>query len=183
MKTVEQIVDELVAREGGYVNNPADRGGPTNWGITEPVARAFGYRGDMQAMPIEVARSIYRERFWQQPGFSRIGQIDLPLAIELMDTGVNMGTATAAKFLQRSLNVLNLGGTLYPDLTVDGAIGRLTLYALERLIAHRGPDGRAVILAMVNALQSARYIEIAEANPTQETFEFGWQVSRVASPL
>lgn len=40
------VIDGILSLEGGYVNNPADRGGATNWGITEATARAFGYKGD-----------------------------------------------------------------------------------------------------------------------------------------
>ena len=48
---IDQLIDELIAREGGYTNHPADRGGPTRYGITEAVARAHGYDGPMALLP------------------------------------------------------------------------------------------------------------------------------------
>lgn len=48
MKSKDEIFDAVLGKEGGYVNHPDDRGGPTKWGITEKVARAHGYRGDMR---------------------------------------------------------------------------------------------------------------------------------------
>jgi len=56
---IVQLMEALVVREGGYVNNPADKGGPTNFGITEAVARAQGYAGSMQSLPREEAAEIY----------------------------------------------------------------------------------------------------------------------------
>ena len=53
---VDALIDELIEREGGYVNHPADKGGPTRFGITEAVARAHGYRGAMAELPRDEAR-------------------------------------------------------------------------------------------------------------------------------
>lgn len=49
--TIDQMIDALIDREGDYVNHPADRGGPTRFGITEAVARAHGYAGPMALLP------------------------------------------------------------------------------------------------------------------------------------
>lgn len=177
---VDAYIDALIKREGGYVNHPADRGGPTNWGITEQVARAYGYGGRMQDMPQGVARQIYLERYWTQPRFNLVNDHSAPIAEELLDTGVNMGTGVAARFLQRALNVLNLEGRTYPDIVVDGAIGRMTLAALQAYLAHRGRDGHVVLLRALNTQQGVRYIELAEARPSQEAFVHGWLLHRVA---
>ncbi|EPH1975837.1 glycosyl hydrolase 108 family protein, partial [Acinetobacter baumannii 45002_8] len=48
---IEQYLDELIKREGGYVNNPADRGGATKYGITQAVARTNGFKGNMKDLP------------------------------------------------------------------------------------------------------------------------------------
>ncbi len=177
---VTDVIDALIAREGGYVDHPADRGGPTRFGITEQVARAWGYTGDMRDLPRETAEAIYLERYWTGPGFNRVAARSDAIAEELLDTGVNMGPMVASRFLQRALNVLNRGASAYPDVAVDGVIGRMTLYALDRFIAARGPEGLTVLLRMLNAQQSVRYIEIAEARPSQEEFEYGWQRERVS---
>ena len=50
---VDTLIEDLIEREGGekFTDHPSDRGGPTRWGVTEAVARAFGYEGDMRTMP------------------------------------------------------------------------------------------------------------------------------------
>lgn len=57
---IEQYLEELIKREGGYVNNPADRGGATKYGITQAVARENGWNGNMKDLPLEFAKSIYK---------------------------------------------------------------------------------------------------------------------------
>ncbi|MBC8642141.1 hypothetical protein IAG25_35640 [Caballeronia sp. EK] len=171
-------IDKVIGREGGYSNNPADRGGETIWGVTAATARAFGYTGPMAQMTRDTAIAIYRSRYWTQPRLDQVQAIDGDVAEKLLDIGVNMGPATGVKFLQRALNVLNQQGKAFPDLSVDGGIGAMTIAALQAFIAQRGNDGRRVLLGMIAAQQSVRYVEIAEANPTQETFEYGWQLNR-----
>lgn len=53
---IEQYLEELIKREGGYVNNPADRGGATKYGITQAVARENGWNGNMKDLPLEFAK-------------------------------------------------------------------------------------------------------------------------------
>lgn len=177
---VTQIIEGLLGREGGYVNHPSDRGGPTNWGITEAVARAYGYKGDMKLLPRETAKLIYEGRYWHDPKFATIYMTLPKVAEELFDTGVNMGTTVAGKFLQRALNTLNLRGKVFPDLEVDGRLGALTRGALKDLIAHRGKDAtQIVLLRLLDAQQAVRYIELCEARETQEDFMFGWITHRI----
>lgn len=178
--TPETLINAIIEREGGYSDHPADRGGPTMYGITEQVARAYGYTGDMRDLPIELAREILLERYWTGPHFDLVAARSEAIADELVDTGVNMGPMVATRFLQRVLNVLNRGGTAYPDILDDGVIGRMTLYALDQFIAARGQEGIGVLFDALNGLQAARYIEIAEARPSQEEFEYGWLKERVA---
>lgn len=172
--TLDQTIATLIKIEGGYVDHKNDKGGPTNWGITEQVARAYGYTGPMQAMPVEVAQQIYKERYWFAPKFDQINIRSTELAEEMLDTGVNMGVNWPGKFLQRSLNLLNKQATKYPDITVDGNIGKMTLWTLDQLIAFRGPKICRTVTKMCNHMQANRYFEIAEKNPTQEDFIMGW---------
>jgi lysozyme family protein len=176
--SIEQLLDDLLKVEGGYSNNPADRGGPTNFGITEHVARAHGYGGDMRSLPRSTALAIYREDYWSRPGFEAVAQRMPSLAAELFDTGVNMGPKTASIFLQRALNVLNRGATDYPDISADGDIGKMTLFAIDQLKAKRA-NAEIMLRRAVDCLQGARYIEIAEKNPKQEAFEAGWLSNRI----
>src|SRR5215207_5525451 len=107
---VDGLIDQLIEREGGYVNHPADRGGPTNFGITAAVARAQGYAGSMRDMPRSEAEAIYRRLYWIRPGFNAVARLSARVAAELFDTGVNMGPAVAVTFLQRALTALNRSG-------------------------------------------------------------------------
>lgn len=176
---ITDMITALIDREGGYSNNPADKGGETIWGITVATARAFGYMGDMSAMSQQVARDIYAQRYWRQPRLDDVALVSVLVAEEMLDTGVNMGPATAGKFLQRALNVLNQGEQTYPNIAVDGGVGNMTIAALKAFLAARGKSSETVLVRMLNAQQSVRYIELAEANTTQESFEYGWQLNRV----
>lgn len=177
---IDKIIDDVIEREGPFVDNPDDRGGATCWGITEATARREGYTGAMQDLPRELAAKIYRRSYVERPGFDLVDAISPAIAAELVDTGVNMGQAVAATFLQRCLNVLNNGERFYPDLDVDGAAGHATIDALTKYLAKRGAEGETVMLRALNALQGARYIEITERDESQETFLYGWIRSRVA---
>ena len=64
------------------------------------------------------------------------------------------------------------------DIAADGVLGSATLGAVQALLARRGDEGRRVLLGMITAPQSVQYLEIAERNPSQEAFEFGWQLNR-----
>ena len=179
---IERLLDELIDREGGYVNHPADRGGPTRYGITEAVARAHGYGGEIRALPVAEARAIYRRIYWLRPGFAGIAERAPAIAAELFDTGVNMGPAVAVTFLQRALTALNRGGTDYADLTPDGRIGAGTLNALDRFLAVRGRDlGGQVLLRALEALQGERYLRLAERRPANEAFLYGWLANRIGA--
>jgi len=107
---VDELIDELIEREGGFVSHPADRGGPTRYGITEAVARAHGYAGAMNQLPRDEAAAIYRRLYWLRPRFDQVAERAPRVAAELFDTGANMGPAVAATFLQRALTALNRGG-------------------------------------------------------------------------
>lgn len=176
---VEKILDSILGVEGGYVDHPADRGGPTRWGITEKTARAHGYRGSMRDLPRETAQAILAVDYWTAPRFDQVAELSEKIAIELCDTGVNMGPAVAARFLQRWLNVFNDQGRLYPDLSADGTIGPRTINALRQYLTARGREGESVLLTALNCSQGARYLDLAEQRPANERFIYGWVKNRV----
>ena len=178
--TIATLIDDLIDREGGYVDHPADRGGATRWGITTAVARANGYHGAIRDLPRSVAAAIYESVYWRAPGLDRIADRAPALAAEVFDTGVNMGTATAILFLQRALNALNRGARDYPDLPLDRTIGPRTLAALDAFLAHRGRAGESVLVKAIDALQGERYLALAERRPADEAFLYGWLAGRVA---
>lgn len=172
------FINRILDIEGGYVNNPDDSGGETNHGITEKVARRFGYQGHMESMPRKMAFHILTVRYWDAMNLDEVSYICADITRELADTGVNCGTHRAAEWLQRSLNVLNQRGVIYPDLKTDGSIGPITIKALRKHMEHRENDS-TVLHRMLNALQGCHYITLAERRAKDEAFIYGWFQHRV----
>lgn len=105
MDKFNQCIKLVLENEGGYVDDPHDTGGETMYGITLAVARASGYTGPMRDLPMDMAKDIYRRKYWQE----WMECAPMPLCFELLDTAVNSGSVTAAKLLQRTLGVAEDG--------------------------------------------------------------------------
>jgi len=179
---IERLLDDVIEREGGFVDHPADRGGATCFGVTEAVARAHGYRGAMRHLPRDEALAIYRRLYWLRPRFDQVARRAPRIAAELFDTGVNMGPAVAAAFLQRALTALNRQGRDFADLVPDGRIGPATLAALDGFLEARGArGGETVLLRALEALQGERYLRLAERRPANEAFLYGWLANRMGT--
>ena len=178
---IDQLITAVMKTEGGdaYTHDPDDAGKETKWGITVASARAYGYTGAMKDLSKDVARAIYRKRYVDEPRFGEVFAIEPNIGAELIDTGVNMGTAVAAMFLQRWLNGFNDTGSRYGDLHVDGRIGPVTLDALRAFLRWRGPQGITVLLRGLNGVQATRYLELTESKPSQRKYLFGWVLNRV----
>lgn len=180
MKTFDEVIDGIILREGGYVDHPSDRGGPTKFGVTETVWRSNGWKGAIRDAPVALARDIYLARYITRPKFDTVHAIHAAVGMELIDTGVLMGPAVPAVFFQRLLNAMNLRGKLFADLFVDGNIGAHTLDAFRAYLKYRGlSEGGAVMVAALNSLQGERFLDIAEHNQSQEDFIYGWIRGRV----
>ena len=178
--SIRDIIFGIITVEGEYSNDPSDSGGATRWGITEKVARANGYTGDMRELPTTVAYDIYYKQYVVLPEFDEVYKVSPQISEELVDTGVNMGISIASKFLQQALNALNDGGTQYSDLVVDGVLGNRSISSLQSFLARRGANGTKVLLRALNSRQCARYISIAESTPKNERFVYGWILNRVS---
>lgn len=165
---------QLIRREGGYVNDPTDRGGETNYGITVKTARAHGYTGAMRDLPYETAVKIYEAIYWQPLKLDEIQQISEALVTQLFDFCVNSGAGAAGRSLQRALNVLNNAQTLYPDLAEDGVLGSKSLAALQAYAAHRKQTGLKVMVEAIRAQRITFCIDIAANDESQEKYSFGW---------
>lgn len=173
----DTIINEIIRVEGGYVDDASDSGGATNYGITEAVARSHGYTGDMIDLPRSVAFDIYCAKYWDIVRADDLAALSELTAAEVVDTAVNMGPPRAGKFLQRSLNALNNLGRLYGDLKVDGNVGPATIAALRGYLANRSEQ---TLVKMLNCLQGAYYVELAERREKDEKFINGWFNNRVA---
>ena len=187
MSTFEKAVDHTLSVEGGFVDDPDDRGGATNKGITYRTFKEWAKEAldveptidNLKALSRDDAIKIYKAGYWDRIKLDRIAAIDAGVALELFDTGVNTGTATAVEFLQRLLNVLNNRGADYADIEVDGGVGDITVGALQAFADRRGQEGLDVLVTALNCLQGAHYVELAERKPKQEKFLYGWLRHRV----
>lgn len=159
---IDIMIDDMLEREGGYVNNPADRGGPTNFGIT--LATLADWRGvactaeDVKALTLQEAIKIYRAQYYIGPGIDTLPQ---SLQSHVFDIGVNSGPRAAIKMLQRTLN------TFGDPIIVDGIIGDKTRDACRRYDAAK----------INNALAQRRlafYQDLAANDPTQRQFLNNW---------
>lgn len=168
-----------VGLEGGYSDNPADRGGATMFGITEAVARTNGYQGDMRDLPLEKAKAIYRKHYWDALSLDEIDARSTELSGALFDTAVNCGTGTAGEHLQIALNAFNRQQKDYPDVPVDGSIGAATCKAYDAFLGLRGRFGVTVLRRALNAQKGAHYLALARARQADEDFEFGWFLNRL----
>ena len=129
-QTVEQIAKEIVAREGGYVNDPDDPGGATNHGVTIHTMRRLGLdltgdgrvtEADVRKLPQSKAVEIFVNHYFHAPAIAGLPQ---PLHATVFDMYVNSGN-NAVKILQRLFNAMRI------DVKVDGVIGPQTKQAAQ----------------------------------------------------
>lgn len=175
----DKALAHTLGLEGGYSNHEDDSGGVTNYGITEQVARAFGYSGPMVALPLKVAVDIYRQNYWDLLRLDQVAMLSEEVAIEMFDTAVNCSPGFAGRSFQRCLNVLNRGAKDFADIEVDGLIGKVSVSSLATFLAKRGKNAGPVLLTMLNSLQGAYYVGLAEKREKDEAFIFGWFMNRV----
>lgn len=172
-----QIINEIIGIEGDFVNDKRDAGGATKYGITDETAKRHGL--NVRHITIEDAFSIYIDDYWQPLKLDQVAVISPALAKELFEQNINLRYKQAGRHLQRALNSLNNQETIFPDIEVDGKIGNQTLNALRSYYAYRGHRGDYVLLNLLNAFQSAYYVERSEKRPQNEAFNYGWQLNRV----
>ena len=162
-------IDELIAREAGYVDHPADRGGPTKYGIT--LATLMAWRSapvtaeDVKALTVEEARLIYLSMY--ATGLERI-EHHPDLYRFMLDISVMSGTRTAIRLLQIVAN-----GLMGTALVVDGVLGPATAAVIDQ----------ASIPTLIQALVTARVpalIRLVERDPSQLVFLEGWVVRTLA---
>ena len=163
---MSNIIDDIIRREGGYVDHPADRGGPTKFGITQETLSTWRQRpvqaGDVQALSEYEARRIYQRRYLEQPKFDCIH--DGPLRELVVDCGVNHGPRRAARWLQDAAGV-----------APDGVVGPVTLEAVNGGFASR-------IFYSVISQRIQFYGALISRDPSQAVFAEGW-MRRVAEFL
>lgn len=159
---INAMIWNLIEREGGYVNNPNDSGGPTNHGITQDTLEAWREKActieDVRALTKEEAFDIYLSEYYFGPS---IDSLPLGLQGHMLDISANSGPRQAVKLLQGALNTLGAG------VKVDGVIGPMTREACNSL----------PLPNIHNALVETRkqfYRHLASSRPKDRVFLDGW---------
>jgi len=166
--TVDEIIQDIIKKEGGYVNNKSDRGGPTKYGITQATLSTWlGRRAtieDVKKLTKEQATKIYYNKYYLD---TKIDKLPKEIQHIIFDITVNSWIKVATIILQKSINSLNDDSAII----IDGRLGIQTINAANRLIA----AGRAKDL--INRIVDLRidfYNSIVDNNKSQAVFLAGW---------
>ena len=152
MSKFDEIIEVVLEHEGGYVNDPKDPGGETNFGI----AKRSHPDVDIKNLTREGAKEIYKEVYWDK---NKVESLPEELWHIYFDMCVNQGKSRAVKIIQRAVN--GKGGSL----TVDGGMGPMTIAAIGK---------SRVELDRVRAYRVKYYSDLVTKKPDLERFYFGW---------
>jgi lysozyme family protein len=151
----------VLQHEGGYVCDPHDAGGETNFGICKR-----SYPGiDIKGLTREKAKAIYYTDFWLKYRINRLPGVLLPSKV--LDTAVNIGPTRAIRLLQRCIAAQGV-----PCL-VDDVIGPTTIAACSKVDLSK-------VLDAYRAALKQHYVDIVAEHPSQGRFLSGW-LARAAS--
>lgn len=163
--TVRQIAEEIVKREGGYVNDPDDPGGATKYGVTIGTMRALGVDldgdgkvtiSDVKILTVERAIEIYIEHYFRKPGIAQLPEV---LQASVFDMQVNAGS-NAVKILQQLLTDRGF------PCSADGAIGPKTVSAAHAAFA-KDPGG---IADAYGVARRDYYYRLADLRPASRKY-------------
>ena len=146
----DDIIKVVLKHEGGYVNDPVDPGGETNFGI----AKRSHPDVDIKNLTEEGAKEIYYQYYWMK---NRVPQLPDELKHIYFDMCINQGRGRAVKILQQAANAKGA------NLKVDGGLGPKTIGALN-----------GVELDRVRAYRIKYYADLVTRKPDLEKFYFGW---------
>lgn len=163
-----KFINKIIVTEGGYSDHKNDRGGPTNFGVTQRTLSA--YRGrpvsvrEVKDLTIELARTILYNLYFVKPQYDRFGYPDLREL--LADIAINSGPQRANMIFQQALAL----GTSKP-IRIDGLIGPQTMSLYNEVVVQTGV--KWLINEMVD-LRVMFYGKIVRADPKQAVFLVGW---------
>ena len=146
----DEIIEHVLEKEGGYVNDPTDLGGETKYGIT----KRFYPDIDIKNLTEEQAKEIYKRDYWDK---NRVDELPEQLRHIFFDMCVNQGRGTAVKVLQRAANAKGA------KLKIDGGMGPATLKAVQNVEHDR-----------VKSYRVLHYANLVINKPEQEKFWYGW---------
>ena len=153
MNNFPVAIESVLRREGGYVNNPDDKGGETNWGIS----KKYHQNVDIKNLTREDAKLIYYGDYWLKNSLDKIAE--QKVATATLDTVANHGSG--ARLIQQAIN--RAGGRV----SVDGKIGTGTISVLNKL-------DPAKFLAALYVEREYKYRDLVSKDPTQTQFLKGW---------
>lgn len=176
MADFDKAIKLVLQHEGGYVNNPNDRGSATNWGVSlnfladHPEDGDFDHDGDVdgediKSMTLENAKAIYKKFWWDKYSYGRIA--DQTIATKVFDFSVNMGSKRAHILLQQAMNA-----AFSLKLTVDGILGNASFSTLNAIAD--GDQEQKLITAYCDQAWKF-YQSIIANNPSQAVFQKGWK--------
>ena len=152
LTTFDEIIELTLEHEGGYVHDPKDLGGETNFGI----AKRFYPDVDIKNLTKEGAKESYKKDYWDK---NKVDKLPEDLKHIYFDMCVNQGRSRAVKILQKAANAKGA------KLTVDGGLGPATLGAI---VKHK-PE-----LERVRSYRVLHYANLVISKPEQERFWYGW---------
>ncbi|MGE5502910.1 MAG: glycoside hydrolase family 108 protein [Actinomycetota bacterium] len=144
-ETIQQMIADVIKREGGFVDDDADKGGATNMGITQATLSAWLKRSatvdDVRALTAGQAAAIYAQMFFTAPHIDKLPTAIQPVCFDLC---VNSSPTTMGRLVQQTLNDAGFG-----PLATDGVLGPQSQAAAAAAVAKMG--GPAVVDALVAA--------------------------------
>lgn len=170
--TFEQAIPVLMAHEGGWVDDPQDPGGETNYGWSMLTIERLGLTprdlgidqdkftpGCLKLMTADTAQALYRKYFWNRYGYGAIA--NQTAATKVFDAAVNMGPSRAAVFAQ---NVCNAQGH---QVSPDGVLGPISFAAINAI------DGATFVRAYAQQMTDY-YLAVIAAHPNESKFKSNW---------
>jgi lysozyme family protein len=165
MANITKSLAYTLANEGGYVDNPLDRGGPTNKGITLKLYSQYCGKlmapRDLQNISDEDVLGVYNRFFWSLLDLNQVA--DDNVATALFDIAVNMGPHESCLLAQTALSWM----PTWAQMQKDGIMGSWTLNALNKT------DPDTFITFFENAVDK-HYRDICSKDITQVAFLGGW---------
>ena len=158
--TFDRCLGVVFDAEGGFSDNPDDRGGPTNFGISAGFLESIGYDKTPEELTRDEARELYQKYFW---GPVRGDDLPPPVALVVFDMAVNSGVKTAVRRLQYVLNN-------YQAMDVDGAMGPRTLAAVQSAYHQYN----TIFLGELLNSRREYYADLIRKNSSRGVFARGW---------
>lgn len=159
MSNFDDAIKVVLENEGGFSDNPLDRGGKTNFGISENLLKRIKYAKPVEELTLDDAKQIYKEVFWDYRPFKDVAS--QLVCNELFDFGVNVGLFRMTMILQEALNKLGF------PVKKDGSFGAQTLTAINQC-------SEKELIDALRVEQKLFYKNLVARHPEQKPFLRGW---------